>query len=83
MWQAEGDKMLQEPCFIPRSAEQGDGWIVQIQAHIEGGNSDLLLFDALKVAEGPVATIHIPFRMRFGLHGNWVDGKELATAIPA
>ena len=39
-----------------------------------------LLFDAQRVDEGPVATIHIPMRMRFGLHGNWVHGSHLEAA---
>ena len=39
--------------------------------------SRLLLFDAMKLAEGPVATIALPFRIRMGLHGNWVPSSEL------
>ena len=67
-------RVLQEPCFIPRSSRspEGDGYIAQIQAHSDDGLSELLLFDALRVAEGPIATIHLPLRMRFGFHGNWV-----------
>jgi len=34
--------------------------------------SDLLLFDAQRVDEGPLATIKLPLRLRFGLHGNWL-----------
>ena len=81
-WQAAPGRMLQECCFIPKSktAPEGDGYIVQIQPHLDDGQSDLLLFDAQHVDEGPMATIHIPLRMRFGLHGNWVPGAELATA---
>ncbi len=82
VWQAAPGRMLQEPCFIPRSktAAEGEGYVVQIQPHLDDGQSDLLLFDAQHVDEGPMATIHIPFRMRFGLHGNWVGGEELAKA---
>jgi carotenoid cleavage dioxygenase len=82
VWQAAPGRMLQEPCFIPKSktSAEGEGYIVQIQPHLDDGQSDLLLFDALHVDEGPMATIHVPFRMRFGLHGNWVAGDELAKA---
>ena len=82
VWQAGPNRNLQEPCFIPKSkdAAEGEGYIVQIQPHNDDGQSDLLLFDALRVDEGPMATIHIPVRMRFGLHGNWVPGADLATA---
>lgn len=70
---------LQEPCFIPRSEDgpEGDGWIVQICNRLEQHVSDLLIFDALDIEKGPVASIHIPVRMRFGLHGNWVDADKI------
>jgi carotenoid cleavage dioxygenase-like enzyme len=70
---------LQEPCFIPRAkdAAEGDGWIVQICNRLEEHRSDLLLFDALDIEKGPIATINIPIRMRFGLHGNWADAEDV------
>ncbi len=70
---------LQEPCFIPRSrtADEGDGWIVQIRNRLDEHRSELLLFDALDIAKGPIATIQIPIRMRFGLHGNWVNAADI------
>ncbi|MED5545157.1 MAG: carotenoid oxygenase family protein [Pseudomonadota bacterium] len=73
---------LQEPCFVPRSAEgeEGDGWIVQVCNRLEEHTSDLLIFDALDIAKGPVATVHIPIRLRFGLHGNWVDAQDIGLA---
>ena len=73
---------LQEACFIPRSksAPEGDGWIVQICNRLEEHRSDLLLFDALQIAKGPIATINIPIRMRFGLHGNWADAADIGLA---
>jgi carotenoid cleavage dioxygenase-like enzyme len=70
---------LQEPCFIPRSKQgpEGDGWIVQICNRLDDHRSDLLLFDALDIAKGPIAAIDIPIQMRFGLHGNWVDAADI------
>ncbi len=73
---------LQEPCFIPRSkdAPEGDGWIVQICNRLESKSSDLLIFEAMDIAKGPVATIHLPVRMRFGLHGNWANAEDIGLA---
>ncbi|MCW3837555.1 carotenoid oxygenase family protein [Sphingomonas canadensis] len=73
---------LQEPCFIPRSkdAPEGDGWIVMVCNRLEEHRSDLLLFDALDIEKGPIATAKIPVRLRFGLHGNWATAKELGLA---
>jgi carotenoid cleavage dioxygenase len=70
---------LQEPCFIPRNgkAAEGDGWIVQICNRLNEHSSDLLLFEALEIAKGPIATIHIPIRLRFGLHGNWAQAEDI------
>ncbi|CAN5485624.1 carotenoid oxygenase family protein [soil metagenome] len=73
---------LQEPCFIPRSADaaEGDGWIVMVCNRLEEHRSDLLLFDALDIAKGPIATAHIPVRLRFGLHGNWAPAAAIGLA---
>jgi len=73
---------LQEPCFVPRSADaaEGDGWIVQVCNRLEEQRSDLLIFEALDIEKGPVATIHVPIRLRFGLHGNWADAGEIGLA---
>jgi carotenoid cleavage dioxygenase len=73
---------LQEPCFIPRraSAPEGEGWIVQVCNRLDEQRSDLLLFDALEIENGPIATINIPFRLRFGLHGNWADAATIGLA---
>ncbi len=73
---------LQEPCFIPRSkdAPEGDGWVVMVCNRLEEQRSDLLLFDALQVDKGPIATIKIPIRLRFGLHGNWANAAEIGLA---
>lgn len=73
---------LQEPCFIPRSADapEGDGWIVQVCNRLEEQRSDLLLFDALDIAKGPIAEVRIPVRLRFGLHGNWAAASDIGLA---
>ena len=70
---------LQEPCFIARApdAAEGDGWIVQVCNRLDEHRSDLLIFEALNIAKGPVATIHIPIRLRFGLHGNWAEAAAV------
>ena len=81
-WWCGPTSSLQEPCFIPRSknAAEGDGWIVMICNRLEDHVSDLLLFDAVEIFKGPIATIHIPIRIRFGLHGNWADAADIGLA---
>ena len=41
------------------------------------GAADLLLFDALEIEKGPIATIQVPIRLRFGFHGNFATSEEL------
>ncbi len=74
-WFVGSDSGLQEPCFIPARADaaEGEGWLVSVALRYDEMRSDLLLFDAQRVDEGPVATVKLPMRLRFGLHGNWQD----------
>ncbi|WP_336978620.1 carotenoid oxygenase family protein [Altererythrobacter fulvus] len=70
---------IQEPCFIPRTpdAAEGDGWIVMVCNRLEERGSELLLFEATNIEQGPIATIDIPVRLRFGLHGNWANAMDV------
>jgi len=70
---------FQEPAFVPASddAGEGEGWVVAVCNRLAEKRSDLLVFDAQAVDAGPVATVRLPLRLRFGLHGNWHDAKDL------
>jgi carotenoid cleavage dioxygenase len=43
----------------------------------EGGRSDLLVFDAERLADGPIATVKLPTRVVGQIHGWWVPGEQL------
>ncbi len=64
---------MQEPAFIPRpgSTAEGDGYLIAVENRLAEMGSRLLLFRATKLADGPIATAALPFRLRQGLHGNW------------
>ena len=72
---------LQEPCFIPKSktAPEGVGYIVMLANRLKEMRSDLLLFDAQHVDDGPIATIKLPLRIRPGLHGNWHTADQFVA----
>jgi carotenoid cleavage dioxygenase len=74
---------LQEPCFVPRTkdAAEGDGWIVMVCNRLEDHRSDLLVFDALDIEKGPVATVQVPIRLRFGLHGNFARAEDIGLSV--
>ena len=42
--------------------------------------NDMIILDALDLAAGPIATIKIPFRLRYGFHGTWIPGEDLRRA---
>ena len=45
--------------------------------HLDVLRNDILIFDALNISKGPVAAVHLPFKLRLGLHGNFVDQREI------
>jgi carotenoid cleavage dioxygenase len=79
-WHADNDTTLQEPTFIPKSdkAAEGDGYIVQVATRIKEMRTDVFMFEALRLSEGPFATIRLPLRMRPGYHGCWADASRLS-----
>jgi carotenoid cleavage dioxygenase-like enzyme len=79
-WWAGPQTMIQEPCFVPRTpiAAEGDGYLIAIGDNIVSNYSDLLIFDAQRIHEGPFARAKLPFRLRPGIHGNWADASQLA-----
>ncbi len=38
-----------------------------------------MIFDALHLAKGLLAVVHLLFKLRLGLHGNFVDQREIET----
>ncbi|KAF2198131.1 9-cis-epoxycarotenoid dioxygenase-like protein [Delitschia confertaspora ATCC 74209] len=70
---------FQEPCFIPKagSTKEGDGYIICLLNHLNELRNDILIFEALELAKGPVAAVHLPVKLRLGLHGNFVESKEV------
>jgi carotenoid cleavage dioxygenase len=78
-WWAGPQTIVQEPCFVPRSpgSPEGDGYLVAVLDNVVTNYSDLGIFDAQHIADGPFARAKLPFRLRSGLHGNWADASQL------
>ncbi len=64
-----------EPIFVPRTQEaaEGDGFLLSYVYREAANRSDLVLLDAQRVDEEPIAMIQLPHRVPFGFHGCWVD----------
>lgn len=64
-----------EPIFVPRSANapEGDGFLLSYVYREAQKRSDLVILDAQRVNEEPLAIVQLPHRVPFGFHGCWVN----------
>jgi carotenoid cleavage dioxygenase len=60
--------------FIPRdsAAEEDDGWLMGFVVNMANETTDLVILDARRFGEPPVASILLPHRVPPGFHGNWI-----------
>lgn len=63
-----------EAVFTPKKASspEGEGYLMNVVYNMNENKSRLLIFDAMNVAAGPVATVHLPRRIEYDFHGNVV-----------
>ena len=52
-------------------AQEGEGYLISILYRAAENRSDLAVFRAEAVEEGPVALAELPHRVPHGFHGNW------------
>jgi carotenoid cleavage dioxygenase len=72
-WKPGAGDSCGEPVFVPRrpDAEEGDGFLLSVVYRAESKCSDLAVFDAMNLADGPLALAHLSHRVPAGFHGNW------------
>lgn len=69
---------FQEPTFIPtEGGAEGEGYIIALLNHLDELRNDIVILDAQNLSKGPVAVIHLPLKVKLGLHGNWVDNRDI------
>jgi carotenoid cleavage dioxygenase len=73
-WFAGDTSSTQEPVFAAKSpdAAEGEGYVMGVVNRRAENRADLVVFDARHIDEGPIATIKIPVRLKYAIHGNWV-----------
>lgn len=71
-----------EPVFVPRpdGVDEDDGWILAVVYDATTDGSELCILDARDMALPEVARIHLPRRVPFGFHGNWVPDASVAPS---
>jgi hypothetical protein len=63
---------------VPKNTEvEGEGYLIVLLNHLDILRNDILIFDALRLAKGPLCVVHLPFKLKLGLHGNFVDQREI------
>ena len=60
--------------FVPRGADapEGEGWMVGLVVDMNDETTELVIIDAMKFSDAPIARVKIPHRVPPGFHGNWV-----------
>ncbi|KAF2016392.1 lignostilbene-alpha,beta-dioxygenase isozyme III [Aaosphaeria arxii CBS 175.79] len=78
-WWAGPTTTFQEPVFVPKegSNKEGEGYLIALLNHLDVLRNDILIFDALNISKGPLAAIHLPVKLRLGLHGNFIEQREI------
>lgn len=69
-----------EAPFAPRpgSTEEDDGYVVSFVTDANDWTSACWVFDAQRIADGPVAKVKLPARIPAGFHATWVPGAQLS-----
>jgi carotenoid cleavage dioxygenase-like enzyme len=68
-----------ETAMAPRvgSAREDDGYLVTLTTDMTADASYCLVFDAARVADGPVCKLALPERISSGTHSTWAPGSQL------
>ncbi|RCS57517.1 carotenoid oxygenase family protein [Parvibium lacunae] len=66
--------LVEEHIFVadPHSNRPEQGWIMGTAYHLPTQRTQLSLFHAQHVEDGPICVIKLPYGIPPGLHGNWV-----------
>ncbi len=76
-----------ELIFAPRigAKGEGDGYAMTLVHRANAATSELAIFDASNISAGPVARVHIPFRVPSGFHCNYysADSSLYTQALAA
>jgi carotenoid cleavage dioxygenase len=66
------DGAASEGVFVPGGAGEDEGYVLSVVYDGGSGKSHVRIIDAQDFTAPPVAKIHLPVRVPFGFHGNWI-----------
>ncbi|XP_078433391.1 9-cis-epoxycarotenoid dioxygenase, chloroplastic-like [Wolffia australiana] len=68
-----------EPCFVPTTAREDNGFVLTFMHDEETGKSKLLIVNALDLTLE--ASVELPSRVPYGFHGTFVSTRELESQV--
>ncbi|MFB7719816.1 carotenoid oxygenase family protein [Nocardia sp. NPDC056100] len=69
------DQVPSEMAYIPGDSD--GGWLVYLALDRVRQASDLIIVDAADFSGPPVAVVHLPRRVPYGAHSNWIPATDL------
>ena len=61
----------------PGATDEDDAYLVTLVTDMNDDSSSALVFDAARVADGPVARMRLPERISSGTHSTWAPGSAI------
>ena len=83
LWNAGKTVSLAEPVFAPKNvnAREGEGYLLGVAYHRDQNlRSDLVILDAERVEDGPIARVCLPVQASPQVHGWWVREDQYPGA---
>ncbi len=64
-----------EPVFIPslNAQSEDEGYLMSLVYDRSDNKSNLQIFNAQSLMDGPIAKVMLPQRVPYGFHGNWIN----------
>ncbi len=68
--------------FIPRAGAtaEDDGYLSMYCYNSGTGRSQVWLYAAQRVSDGPICVLELPVRVPLGFHATWVSGERMRAA---
>ena len=76
VWDFGGEREVGEPVFAPDpgGSDEGDGWVLIPAVDRGATRSELHVFEATRIEDGPMAVVRLPQWVPAGFHANWFPG---------
>lgn len=73
----EGTYASESPMAPRGGGAEDDGWLVTFTSDVKSDRSECQIFDAARIANGPIARVALPARISSGTHACWAPASTL------